>query len=715
MKETTVIGIFIFVVVCLCLVGVLALGGLGYLFYNAANTVVNSVTLIPGDPHEVSGLSTSTPVVIRPEDQVLHGGTALPAPTQPVYQEQLPTSSFIPTPAPTPVRPLSAGGVSADTLLTLQQAEIPNNNLVELAVRYNGLQDIPATMEPPPAWYQVGEQKRFWVTNVDLDENINVDTTLQYVTDHAYFWIENNVSFNEGDLQDLAEAFEEQIYPTNRAFFGSEWTPGIDGDPHVYIVYASGLGYNLAGYFSSADSVHPLVNEFSNAHEMFLFNADNVDMDETFTYGVLAHEFQHMIHWYQDRNESSWLNEGFSELAALLNGFYEGGFDWEFAIDPDLQLNDWPDEFGVTTPHYGAGFLFVSYLLDRLGEEATKALVTEQENGLDSVDNVLANLNIIDPLNGRQISADDLFLDWAITNYIQDRQVADGRFDYYLYNDPPDFYETDSYSRCPVQQQTRSVNQYGTDYIRFACEGSYTLSWEGSIQTSVLETNPRSGNYYLWSNKGDESEMSLIRTFDFSDASGPLTLDYWTWYYLEEDYDYLYLAVSVDDGETWQILTTPSGTPLDPTGTSYGWGYNGHSGGGDTAQWIEETIDLSQFAGQVVQVRFDYVTDAAVNGEGFLLDDISIPEIGYFSDFETDAGGWEMAGWVRIENILPQTFRLALIKLGDQTSVEYITLNPDTSVEIPLEINGDIAEIILVVTATTRFTRQPAAYMFEVR
>jgi len=56
MKETTVIGIFIFVVVCLCLVGfVLALGGLGYLFYSAADNVVNSVTLIPGDPHEVSG------------------------------------------------------------------------------------------------------------------------------------------------------------------------------------------------------------------------------------------------------------------------------------------------------------------------------------------------------------------------------------------------------------------------------------------------------------------------------------------------------------------------------------------------------------------------------------------------------------------------------------------------------------------------------------
>ena len=397
-----------------------------------------------------------------------------------------------------------------------------------------------------------------------------------------------------------------------------------------------------------------------------------------------------------------------------LNGFYESGFDWEFASDPDLQLNDWPNSSGYTIPHYGAGFLFVAYFLDRFGDDATRALVTNQENGLDSVDEVLASLNITDPLNGKEISADDLFLDWAITNYVQDGEVSDGRYSYYLYADAPAFYDTESFSRCPVVSQTRSVNQYGTDYIRFTCDGNYTLSWQGSIQTSVLETNPHSGRYYLWSNKGDESEMSLTRSFDFSSVTGPLSLNYWTWYDIEEDYDYVYLTASVD-GENWQILTTPSGTPLDPTGNSYGWGYTGRSGGGDTAQWIEESIDLSQFAGQVVQLRFDYVTDAAVHGEGFLLDDISIPGIGYFADFEAEAGGWETAGWVRIENVLPQTFRLALIRLGDEITVEYLTLNPDVSIEIPLEIGGETDEIILVVTGATRYTRQPAAYQFEVK
>ena len=204
--------------------------------------------------------------------------------------------------------------------------------------------------------------------------------------------------------------------------------------------------------------------------------------------------------------------------------------------------------------------------------------------------------------------------------------------------------------------------------------------------------------------------MTLTRTFDFTAHDGPLTLTFWTWYDLEEDYDYLYLEASTD-GKNWQILTTPSGTDQDPSGNSYGWGYNGLSGG--DGSWIQEEIDLSEFAGQEVQIRFEYVTDAAVNGEGMLIDDIAIPEIGYFNDFESDTDDWEAAGFVRIQNILPQTYRVALISKGNETTVEYITLTPDNSAEIPLSIGGDIEEVILVVTGTTRYTRQPAAYRFE--
>ena len=113
----------------------------------------------------------------------------------------------------------------------------------------------------------------------------------------------------------------------------------MDGDPHLYVLYARGLGSSIAGYFSSTDEYTPGVHKYSNAHEMFMLNADNTGLNEDFTYGVLAHEFQHMIHWYRDRNEETWMNEGFSDLAMFLNGYDVGGTDQMYVIDPDIQLN----------------------------------------------------------------------------------------------------------------------------------------------------------------------------------------------------------------------------------------------------------------------------------------------------------------------------------------------------------------------------------------
>jgi hypothetical protein len=116
-----------------------------------------------------------------------------------------------------------------------------------------------------------------------------------------------------------------------------------------------------------------------------------------------------------------------------------------------------------------------------------------------------------------------------------------------------------------------------------------------------------------------------------------------------------------------------------------------------------------------VQVRFEYVTDAAVLGEGFMLDDVSVDATSHQSDFEADDGGWEAEGFSRVQNIIPQTFRLSLITKGSNgTTVQAIELSPDQLAEIPLSLkNGE--EAILIVTGTTRYTRKSAAYQFEIK
>jgi hypothetical protein len=622
----------------------------------------------------------------------------------------LPTEFFPPSDSPThpPVPTIAHPTMDVpapETMDILNQALVPENDPYELACRLRKICDVSRTV--PGKVYQVGDKETFWVGNNETAERRQITATLHYITPHSYFWAEDGARVDEGDVKRLMDAFENKIYPTDREFFGSEFNPGIDNDPHIFVIYASGLGGSVAGYFNSSDSFNPLVKKFSNAHETYMLSTTQ-KLGVEYTYSTLAHEFVHMIQFASDRNEDTWMTEGFAELGHFLNGYKMDGKPWLYTTEPDLQLNDWNAEPGTNAPHYGQSFLFLAYFLDRFGGEATKALNANPGNGLSSIDDTLAEMNITDPQTGEVVTADDVFMDWSAALYLGDGNIGDGRFTYHNYPGALQASTVDEIGRCPGSLLDRSVNQYGIDYINVNCPGDHTLHFSGSTVSSLLPADAYSGEYVFWSNRGDESDTTLTREFDFTGVSGPITLSYQTWYNIEENWDYLYLEASTD-GETWDILKTPSGTDYNPSGNAYGWGYTGSSNG-----WIKEEVDLSPFAGQKVQLRFEYVTDAAVNEEGLMLDDISIDAINYASDLEADDGGWQGAGFVRIQNILPQTYRLTLIVQGDTTSVTNIPLTPNQTADIPLSLQGG-DEAILIVTGTTHFTTIPAPYQVEVK
>ncbi|MBC8504069.1 MAG: immune inhibitor A [Anaerolineales bacterium] len=634
--------------------------------------------------------------------------SATTAPTKTPLPTDIPTD--IPTTTPTlePSPTVTPIFVDTETRDKLASIEVPINDPNELAQRLKGLGELPA-IEAPEEPLQVGTKDTFWVSDY-TDKHVQIEATLHYVTDHAYFWVDDTAEFEPADLEILANKFENKIYPVNRRFFGSEWSPGIDNDEHIYIIFARRVGIYTAGYFSSADEMHPLAHDFSNGHEMFVLNIDNVEMADEFTWSTLAHEFQHMIHWYHDRNENVWVNEGFAEVAQLINNFPIGGTVQQYASDPDTQLNTWTGDSDENFKHYGNSFLFFAYFLDRLGKEATQALADHSENGLTSIDAVLSEMNATDPLTGDQLTADDLVLDWGVTNFIRDENVGDGRFDYYTYKESFQTKQTELIRNCEVGPQEYDVHQYGVDYIRVLCPGQYTLRFDGAVENKLVAGDPYSGDYSFWSHKGDSSDITLTQEFDFTEVEGPLTFNFWTWYDIEKDFDYIYLVASAD-GENWEQLETPLMTDSNPNGSNYGWAYTGKT---RSSAWVQESVDISQFAGNKVQIRFEYITDLALHHDGMLVDDIEIPEIGYFTDFEEDEGGWESNGWARIKNVLPQTFRLALITVeGDSTTVEYIPMGVNNIADIPLDIPEEGKSVILVIIGTTRFTTEIAPYTID--
>jgi hypothetical protein len=144
------------------------------------------------------------------------------------------------------------------------------------------------------------------------------------------------------------------------------------------------------------------------------------------------------------------------------------------------------------------------------------------------------------------------------------------------------------------------------------------------------------------------------------------------------------------------VLETAGGTAENPQNLSYGWGYTGTAPG-----WIAESIDLSAYAGQVVDIRFEVINDFSTNRDGLLLDDISIPELGYRDGAEDETGGWEAVGFVRSANMVPVEWIVWLVELAEPTQVTRIALDEVQAAEFEISGFGDEFPFAAIVVSPT--------------
>jgi hypothetical protein len=212
--------------------------------------------------------------------------------------------------------------------------------------------------------------------------------------------------------------------------------------------------------------------------EIFYLNADVVDLDDPYILGTMAHEFQLVILGYQDPDEELWLNEGFSELAAWLNGYDPGGFDYFFSKYPDTQLTDWSEDSWVNDINYGASFLFTTYFYERFGDSLTRAWVSNPLNGFASLDQVFVDNGVPDELTEQPYSALEFFRDWSVANIVNDPTLGDGRYAYKSYTSLPQFDVTDWFYDCDDFLHQATVSQFGSDYIQIACDKPSNFSYQ---------------------------------------------------------------------------------------------------------------------------------------------------------------------------------------------------------------------------------------------
>ncbi|MGR3765911.1 immune inhibitor A domain-containing protein [Rossellomorea sp. NS-SX7] len=132
-----------------------------------------------------------------------------------------------------------------------------------------------------------------------------------------------------------------------------------------------------------------------------------------------------------------------------------------------------------------------------------------------------------------------------------------------------------------------------------------------------IVNEPTSGSNEYFSGSGNELDNSMTTSLDLTNATNA-TLTFKAWYDIETDWDYASVKVN---GESIEGDIT---TSEDPNEQNPGHGITGTSEG-----WVDATFDLSDYAGQQVELELNYWTDPYLAQLGFYVDDISVKVDGY--------------------------------------------------------------------------------------
>lgn len=171
------------------------------------------------------------------------------------------------------------------------------------------------------------------------------------------------------------------------------------------------------------------------------------------------------------------------------------------------------------------------------------------------------------------------------------------------------------------------------------------------------------GDYYWWGGEQNStnSRMTLLSPIILP-VMAASTLSFTTAYNTEQGWDFVWVQVSTDGGNTWNTLTNAhticqhesdwvggaQGFPADLCAAQIG-GFTGKSSGFPSL--VTESFDLSAYRGKQTLIRFWYMTDPSTLLDGVFIDNITVTAGGsqVFSDgAEGGDANWGYIGaWQR--------------------------------------------------------------------
>jgi hypothetical protein len=533
------------------------------------------------------------------------------------------------------------------------------------------------------------------------------DYTLRGDGTNIEVWVANDIAFPAGDCRaqipgstDITDAqvasliteFDTNMYPKETTTFsrppdrdGTNAILGPDGDGNGGVYTGDGnktvalidnvrddnfyqfpaAPTYIAGFFSSAynellDRNVMTIDAFDWAHRTGV-NPPNEPTDDLCTSraarprlyeGTFAHEWQHLLHYYTDPFETTWMNEGLSDFAQTLTGYvdasatvFDRGADSHifcfqgFGIvqtpfntnprdcgGPENSLNLWGEgnDPNKVLADYGNAYSFMLFLFDRYGTDFMSRLHRDGERqGLPSLDFELESIGVHDMYK--------VIHDFQTMNLV-DKIVGESRRGIMLgvpksRVTTPSLRATVNFGNPDVSNDPGAAPN-GADYVlakkadgtvlngrdlrSLQFTGAKTLPPLPLLWTVVTNDPDRDGNPVLWSGNASNLDAGAITTVTVPTADP--TLRFVAKYGAEQGFDYGYVVVSTDGGKTYTAIAGDKtvDAPLGP-------GLNG-----TTVGFEPRVYDLSAYAGQSVLLGFRYVSDGGVNEGGLLVDDVTL-------------------------------------------------------------------------------------------
>jgi carboxypeptidase T len=212
-------------------------------------------------------------------------------------------------------------------------------------------------------------------------------------------------------------------------------------------------------------------------------------------------------------------------------------------------------------------------------------------------------------------------------------ETANGAFTYTLKDDiqsgePVEYLLSFNNGLATFSDTIRKI--YGTPVVIFEDSASNFNNWSSNkwnTTTQQYHSAPKSitdSPFGQYSN----NETNVITMNDQIDLADVVyaSLGFWAKWDIEAGYDYVQLLVSDNNGASW----TPMQGKYTKTGNSYQ-EYGEPLYDGIQSDWVKEEINLSQFLGENIKLRFVLHSDQYTVGDGFYFDDMAVTVV----DLET--------------------------------------------------------------------------------